>query len=298
MRKTLLLMLLVLAAPLARAAIELPNKVTVSVAADVTHDAGTGLFTYRYTLTSDPASVQNVSGFYLRVGGSVLNIESPMGWNGRMNVSGDMLHWSASKPEGIVIPPGYVDDGNLLPSIYQIKPGQTLGGFSFQSPDPPQFDVFYARGFRRLLVHGVDFEPGNDPVLPDFPDDLFKGPPTKVPRYSDNLFLGGRRPGVDGFLAFKNIENGALRPAPVLIDLVFGVNGETVRQETFRATLNNVDVTHKFAVTGPNTRRGVFPAGLGGVKAGRNVLLTTVEGIVPGTTRSAADTDRISFTVE
>lgn len=298
MRKTLLLMLLVLAAPLARAAIELPNKVSVSVAADVTHDAGTGLFTYRYTVSSDSTSVQEVTGFHLRVGGSIVNIQSPRGWSGSVRARGDMLIWSASEEEGIVIPPGYVDDGNLLPSIYQIKPGQALGGFSFQSPDPPQFDVFYAEGFVRIPVEGVDFEPGNMPVLPDFPDNLFKGPPTKVPRYSDNLFFGGRRPGVDGFLVFKNIENGALRPAPVLIDLVFGANGETVKQETFRATLNNVDVTHKFAVTGPNTRRGVFPVGLGGVKIGKNVLLTTVEGVVPGTTRSAADTDRISFTVE
>lgn len=298
MRKTLLLMLLVLAVPLAHAAIEWPNKVSVSVNADVTYDATTGLFTYRYTLTSDPASVQEVSGFHLRVGGSVLNTVSPRGWKGRVNVSGDMVSWAASEPEGIVIPPGYVDDGNLLPSIYQIKPGQTLGGFSFQSPDPPQFDVFYAEGFVRIPAEGVDFEPGNMPVIPDFPDDLFKGPPTKVPRYSENLFFGGRRPGVDGFLVFKNIENGDVRPAPVLIDLVFGVNGEAVRQETFRATLNNVDVTHKFVVTGPDTRRGVFPVGLGGVKTGRNVLLTTVEGTVPGTTRTAADTDRISFTVE
>ena len=94
------------------------------------------------------------------------------------------------------------------------------------------------------------------------------------------------------------IADGDVRPAPVLIDIVFGANGETVRQETFRATLNNVDVTHKFVVTGPNSRRGVFAVGLGSVSLGRNVLLTTVEGIVPGTTRTASDTDRISFTVQ
>ena len=83
------------------------------------------------------------------------------------------------------------------------------------------------------------------------------------------------------------------------VDIEFAINGETVDQSTFRATLNNQDVTADFQVTGEKSRRAVFPASHPALKVGgRNVLLTVVDGIVPGTARTATDVDRVTITVK
>lgn len=293
---TLLGMLFFMA--LAQAAVEIPNKVKVTLAAEISYDANSGLFTYTYTALSDPASEQEVDNIVIPLIGSIINIQSPYGWTGRVNADGTMLSWCACEPFGIIIPPGYVDDGNVLPSIYQIKPGGSLGGFSFQSLEPPGSGTFHAGGFVRIPVEGVDFQPGEEPVIPDWPDNLYASQ-TQVPVHSENtnLFPGGRRPAVDGFLQFKNIKNRDAKNPPVVVEIVFAAKGEIVDQSTFRATLNSMDVTGKFVEIAPNQRRAVFPLGLGAVKSGRNVLLTTVKGVVPGTNRTATDTDRITFTV-
>ena len=34
------------------------------------------------------------------------------------------------------------------------------------------------------------------------------------------------------------------------------------------------------------------------LEVGRNVLITSVDGVVPGTTRTATDVDRVTFTVQ
>lgn len=296
MRYFLIVLSLIAWTTTATAAVEIPNQVSVTMTANVTYDPASGLFTYHYTAASGATSVQEVSSLYVPVAGSVMNIVSPQGWESGVAADGLTVRWSASAEEGFIPPPGYVDDGNLLPSVYQIKPGTRLGGFSFQSPDAPVFGAFYAEGFVRIPVEGIDFAADAEPVVPAWPDNLFKGT-TKAPAYAADVFLGGRRPAVDGFLVFRNIQNRDVRPAPVLIDIQFALNGESVNQATFKALLNNVDITSKFVITGANKRRAVLEIGLGQLKLGSNVLLTSVEGVVPGTARTAADTDRISFTV-
>lgn len=53
-------------------------------------------------------------------------------------------------------PPNYVDDGNLIPSAFQLKPGQTLGGFSFRSPYGPNRINFIAQPFKLLPAVPAD----------------------------------------------------------------------------------------------------------------------------------------------
>lgn len=167
-------------------AIVLPNKVSVTLKATVTHDSDPGLYTYRYTVVSANSSVQEVADFYLFTTSDISNITSPRGWEFGQAGDGSFVSWSASAEEGVIIPPGYVNDGRMLPSIYQIKPGTQLGGFSFQSPDPPTDGIFYAGGFVHIPVEGVDFPAGEYPVTPDWPENLFKGS-TKLPGKSKEI---------------------------------------------------------------------------------------------------------------
>jgi hypothetical protein len=274
-----------------------PNNVLVQPVADVTYDGGTGLYTYRYSFTSDASSPLEVAVIMIPLNGSsVLNVVAPRGWTSGVWRDGSVLDFEATE-----IAPDWVDDGKLPPSPFQIKAGQTLSGFSFQSPDPPDFIDFHAQGFTQLPVLGVDVEEIEDRGVklpsPLDPAESFKAR-TTGPHFSQQLFAGGRRPAVDGLLAFRNLKNRDIKPAPLQVDIEFAINGETVDQSTFTATLNNHDVTSDFHVTGERTRRAVFQASHPALNAaGRNVLLTVVSGLVPGTTRTANDVDRVTITV-
>lgn len=282
-----------------------PNNVNVQAKADVTYSADTGLYTYSYTFTNDTNSLLEVSDIIIPLNASIaINISAPEGWSSATSkdgviIVGGTVGFSAT---GGDVPPDFVDTGtNIPPSPYQIRPGQTLSGFSFQSPDPPALVDFYAQGFTQIPELGVD-EPDYDAIGVASPSILdasqsFKGQ-TKGPKYSDQLFLGGRRGAVDGFLAFRNIANRDTKVAPVQIDIEFGVNGETVDQNTFKAYLNSQEVTTDFKVTGPKTRRAVFQKEhLALTVDGRNTLLTTVQGVIPRSGRTAGDVDRVVFTV-
>ncbi len=132
--------------------------------------------------------------------------------------------------------------------------------------------------------------------LPVFPDSAKAGT-TLGPGLDDNIiFDGGRRPSVDGFLAFVGNENRETRTLPITIIVRFGVNGETVFPDTFTASLNRVDVTQDFIMTGNGDERvAFFELGSSPIVVGRNVLVTSVDGIVPGTTRTASDGDAFTF---
>ena len=133
-------------------------------------------------------------------------------------------------------------------------------------------------------------------TIPVFPDDAKAGA-TLGPRLADNLiFAGGRRPSVDGFLGFVGNENGETRTRPIAILIRFGVNGETVFPDTFTAALNREDVTPRFIATGNGTERvALFELGQSPLVLGRNVLTTSVNGMVPDTTRTATDSDAFTF---
>ncbi|MBX3328727.1 MAG: hypothetical protein KF682_22890, partial [Nitrospira sp.] len=247
------------------------NQVDVTVTADVTFDAATQLYTYAYTVTSLPTSRQDIDSFYIEFNGEVLNVKSPRGWDDFPFSMQPIMSWAAIEVPTESIPPGYVDDGSLIPSPFQIKPGQTLGGFSLQSPSPPQAVKFYAKGFAQIptATNEDDF---NDITIPVFPDDSKAGV-TLGPRRTDNLiFAGGRRPSVDGFLGFAGTQNGETRQLPVSILIRFAVNGETVFLDTFKAALNREDVTQRFIKTGNGSERvALFELGQSPIVLGRNV---------------------------
>lgn len=282
--------------PNAFAAVERRDNISATVTAAVSLDNNTGLYTYRYTITNYGESPKLLDEFYIPLrGATVLNIVAPAGWEGSVNRSQTLIGWCACREDGFVPPPGYVNDGRGIPSNFAVMPGGTLSGFSFQSAFPPSSGIFYAGGWVPIPVEGVDFPEGQEPVSLDFPMNLLSGS-VSGPLKSETIFLGGRRPAVDGFLVFVNFRGGESYASPVIVDILFSQNGETVQQSTFKALLNGVDVTGSFIVMDANRRRAVFEANSSSpLKIGKNTLDTSVEGTVPGATNKATDTERVVF---
>lgn len=175
-----------------------------------------------------------------------------------------------------------------------------MSGFGFKSVGGPTAETLYVQGFVPLPVANSedDFE-DEGYVFKSFEEDSFSVS-TLGPMASD-VYSGNRRPAVDGFLGFVNLNSGGLFAAPISIGLEFSLSGELVSPDTFYASLNGTDVTEYFQ---PNSS---FPGDLSAtfdltedspLQRGKNVLITGIEGIVPGTTRSASDTDRVTFTIQ
>lgn len=281
------------------------NQLTAFVDADVTFESASGLYTYTYKVMSAPSSIQEIWFLALEFSGTVtrniVNSASPRGWSFDVHDNRPIVSWGAT--EVGPLPPDFVDDGNVVPSPFQIKPGQTLAGFSFQSPDPPDTATFYAEGFTKLPQVTGDVEElpqGGQGVL-DFTQNSFVGTIVGPKSIAGTTpFEGGRRPAVDDFLVFLNIAKGETKAAPVAIVIKFALNGETVVRSTFHATLNRIDVTSAFVPSGGTNGDlvGIFNLGSSPLQPGRNVLITSVDGIVPGTTRTASDVDRLVFDVQ
>lgn len=141
---------------LAQTCPEEPNRVTAQVDANVEYDAPSRLYTYNYTVSSEPASIQEIDRFAIETVEPVLNIEDPPGWFSKDNFSGrPVISWDAME----VADPDRIDDDALVPpSIVQIKPGTTLGGFSFQSPKPPGQVRYFLTGYVPLAGATADDE--------------------------------------------------------------------------------------------------------------------------------------------
>ena len=275
------------------------DKVTANIESDVTYDQGSRLYTYTYKLTSAVSSEQDIWFFALEINGEIQNIKAPSGWSGGIHFDRPIVSWGATDPGEL--PPDDEDDGSIPTSPYSINPGEVLGGFSFESADPPADSIFYVQGETPLpkVTEDADELP-LDELPTDFTENSFVGNVVspKVLIAAD-IFLGGRRPGVDGFIGFLSITDGETRSSPLAVIIRFGVNDETVDISTFSATLNTIDVTGMFVSNGnPNELLAILDIGSSPLKFDRNVLLTTVDGLVPDTDRTASDVDRLTFYVE
>ena len=272
------------------------SRVDVTVSIDVQFDALTGLYTYSYELTSGPGSELDVKTFALETNAEVLNAQAPAGWNLASVVDTAIFNFSAVQVEPL--PPDYVDTGNIPPPLFSIKPNETLGGFSFQSPEGPTTVLFYAQGY--APVPQADSEDDFEGIFfPTFTENSLIGSTIGPGRDDGVTFAGGRRPSVDGFLGFVGVNDRDTLILPVAISLLFAVNGETVDTSTFTAQLNRVAVTGSFQPTGNGDERvAIFDLADSPIVVGRNVLVTSVEGIVPGTSRTASDGDAFTFFID
>lgn len=123
------------------------NLLTATIQTNVTKDPNTQMYTYSYTVTNNTGSEQELWLFSVEISpdAEVFGSTAPQGWQFSKNISGNLVSWGAV--EVGPLPADYVDDGREVPSAYNIKPGETLAGFSFQSLNAPGDARFYAQGF-------------------------------------------------------------------------------------------------------------------------------------------------------
>lgn len=124
------------------------NQLTVDVQPQVAKDLNTGIYTYGYSVTNSVSSIQDMWFFAVTIspGMEIFNATSPPGWKFGVHETQPIASWASVESEA---PPDYIDDGNVLPSPFDLNPGQTLSGFSFQTYAAPSDGIFCAQGFRK-----------------------------------------------------------------------------------------------------------------------------------------------------
>src|ERR1051325_9418048 len=151
-RSILGLLVVVLAAAASTAQVIVPvtpaNQLSVTVSTTVTFNSATGLYTYAYILTNAAASQQAAWLFAIQFNGPGDSPSGPAGWTFAQHDDRPIVSWAAT--ETGPLPPDYVDDGNVPPSVYTIAPGASLSGFQLVSPNPPGNVPFYIQGETKL----------------------------------------------------------------------------------------------------------------------------------------------------
>lgn len=273
------------------------DKVGAIIAVSAQYDAQTQLWNYSYVLMNRSWGEQAIRTFDITFDGSKSNVAAPNGWYAIVSNPTDPrpgIAYAAALRDDII------GDSPNGPAPAQIPINSQLEGFTFTSPHPPGHARTYVKGFAAV------------PYLPDgyddsevrVPDDTTDAQRTWVPapkKYTTVRSAGGVQAGVEGFVGFMNMDTlGTIQETPAIVALKFALNGETVFRETLNVTLNGQNVTGDF-YPGPEDsahRVGLFFNYHSPIVIGQpNVLVVTVEGIIPGTSTRATDTDTVRFVV-
>ena len=115
--------------------LEPANKIEIYVNANVEFNPATQTYRYSYKVTSTKNSLQNVWSFSVECKDSIGSISSPKGWGAGMYSYIPVLDWAGDPYHDRVI-----------------KPGETVGGFSFQTQGLPGIVKCYAEGYIELFV--------------------------------------------------------------------------------------------------------------------------------------------------
>ena len=276
------------------------NRAQPSLLADrQSYASATHLHTYHYTLTNPAGSAAALDTLVIKLEPGVdvvTNFRAPHGWRAFYSSEKGTVMWAAT---GYIDPDAETPDGDIPPSDYALAPGGSLAGFSFDSFSPPGAGAAITQNYAPLymLQGDEDYEAlESNPEFSRLPEDNGYRLATVVP-VPDIDWSGNRRPSVDGFLVFANVQDKASFQGSALIVFRLASAGETVHAATLKAYLNGADVTANFGWS--DVYKGyaaAFALGASPLKAGTNVLRTSVDGIVPGTTdRIATDTDRVTF---
>lgn len=261
-------------------------------------DTATQRWTYDFTLGNGADASQDILAFQLQFAvpaAGALTSSSPSGWrqlmfSARGAIPGAIFRANQSAPATENPPP---------PSAAQIPPNDSLSGFTVESEYPPGYARAYVQGY-------AGYPEAEDLGYDDYtvPHDTTNSQRrwTLAPTlYPEVLTTGDETEPTDGFLGYMSLRatgSVLLDPAPVALELA--VNGETVFPETLLVTLNGVDVTDGFH---PGPADGadlvaVFRLGSSPLQEGTNVLITNIQGEIPGTSQTGTDTDAIEFTVD
>jgi len=268
------------------------------------YDPITATWRYGYAIANGLSAEQDIWAFCVRVDAWSTNTDGPQGWTAIAPSEATFRPFGPGMRNVLFMAdlPTEFEGPYWSPSDYQIPPGGSLAGFADESPYPPGYARTYAQGYAPVPFPPLDDDEAYYAMNP-IPHDTTnsqRGWTLGPTVYREVVTGGNRRPATDGFLGFMNLaEKGSVLIDPAPIALEFSLNRETVDQETLEVKLNGVAVTAAF-LPGPADGAdlvGVFRIGSSPLQAGKNVLLTSVEGLVPGTTHTAKDTDRIVFNV-
>jgi hypothetical protein len=276
------------------------DRVVPALTTLVSYDDATQQWRYEYQIANGASAVQPIISLDLAFNAPATSVLSPAGWWGVVFVGSPSgipgATFAAEYPETFATTP--YGDAPAEPAA-SIAPGASLTGLVVLSPYPPGEARTYVQGYAAVPYLPDDYpEPT---VAPDDTTNSQRGWSVGPTRHTFIVSDGNRRPAVDGFLAFMNVApSGSVLHAPAAIAIKLAINGETVNRATFTAVLNGVDVTGAFHPGPPDGAdlAAAFAAGSSPIVIGKNVLITSIEGLVPGTSRSATDTDRIVFTVQ
>lgn len=133
--------------------LELPNKIDPIVKGEVEKNSVNEKLVYRYTVTNDQSSRQNLVHFYAPFYMAFSFQASPRGWDGGEMQGKSLLDWFWSEdqhfsPDEIV----HVRDIGM-------KPGEEQGGFSFASEGLPGIVTAYFEGEPRVFTIWKDEPP-------------------------------------------------------------------------------------------------------------------------------------------
>jgi hypothetical protein len=145
-----------------------PNQVTVKVSSQVSFDQAANLYTYSYVVSNGTNSAQEINSFNLDFAPPATNLNNPQGWTHGVFKRRSTLGWAATDP--VPLPPGATDNSEVPAGVAQIKPGQSLGGFTFQSPKPPGPVKYYVTGFVAIPVQ--DDEEGAETLVEQCPQSV------------------------------------------------------------------------------------------------------------------------------
>lgn len=274
------------------------NQVEPTLQVAVTLDEATGDFRYRYTVSNAAGAAQRIETLRFELPVVPSAMAAPVDWEYSFDAATPVVGWWAvGAPEPGWTPINELDE-HIPSTISEIAPGETLSGFDVLSPCAAADALtWYARGYAHAALRPEDDE-SEWVQLPGWREDAVTGTAVGPGDCSTVRDWGNRRPGVDGFLGLVNFADGAALPAgPVTVQLRFSRGGEVVDRSTLRVELNRVDVTAAFRTNSIGDAVAIFVPGASPLTSGSNVLLVSVEGTVPGTTRTGTDADRFTFTL-
>jgi hypothetical protein len=271
------------------------NRVLPEVNATIAIDSRTGDFIYRYMVANGPGAEQRIAVVYMELTVPAVSVAAPRDWKSSYAPPPPDVQWWASG----TIDPAWVEahSGDVPSFLSEIAAGASLEGFEIRHPCAAGGLVtYYIQGYNHVTAVPAEYEgPLN---IPTWREDAVKGTVVGPGDCSEVRDWGNRRPGVDGFVGLVNFYDGASLPeGPVAVQLRFSRSGEVVDRGTLRVEMNRVDVTAAFRTNSRGDAVAVFAPGSSPLVGGRNVLLVSVEGLVPGTQRRAADVDRFTFRV-
>lgn len=272
------------------------DRVDPQIRLSTPFDTTTQRWTYDFTLGNGADATQDI--LELQLGFSLLRanaptIATPAGW-------WHMFHSAEGAIPGVTFRGSRSGTANPPPpSPDQIPPNDSLSGFTMESAYPPGYARAYVQGYagyREAEDLGYD-----DYTVPHDTTNSQRRWTLAPTLYPEVLTTGDETEPTDGFLGFMSLRatgSVLLDPAPVALELA--VNGETVFPETLLVTLNGVDVTDGFH---PGPAEGadlvaIFRLGSSPLQEGTNVLITNIQGVIPGTSQTGTDTDAIEFTVD